>query len=126
VTWSATTDSSPLLCFSAREHPAVKADFRAVRAAIERRNGTLHRYAALNRAPNWGAMAAWYGYAGEIARAFFALSNMLRLAARDARAGVHPDSRLARLRLIAGCLVKRVRAHTKRQPAHRALATAPP
>jgi hypothetical protein len=94
---------------SPRDHPNVKADFRAVRARIERRNGVLRQYAALTHTRGWKFYAGWQAYLSVLARFLTAIANMARLRDHDRERQFSHEQRQARLRLIAGYIVERHR-----------------
>jgi len=94
---------------SPREHPNVKAHFRAVRARIERRNGVLRQYASLTRTRGWRYHAGWQVYLSVLARFLTAVCNMARLRQDDKFRELTDEQRQTRLILIAGYIVERDR-----------------
>jgi hypothetical protein len=61
---------------SPREHPDVKAHFRAVRSRIERRTGVvLRQFAGLTRTRGWRSYAGWQAFMAVLARFLSAIAN---------------------------------------------------
>ena len=69
----------------------------------------------LTVARGWKETAAWQGYLSVLSIFVLALSNMQRLAKRDRNRRLSSQRRHARLCLIGGYIVERVRAREKRE-----------
>jgi hypothetical protein len=66
-------------------------------------------------ARGWKETAAWKGYLSVLSIFVLALSNMERLAKRERNRRLSSQRKFARLCLIAGYAVERVRAREKRE-----------
>ncbi len=93
---------------SPRDHPEVLADYKAVRARIERKNGVLHQFASVTRARVWGAIAAWHAYMAVLGSFVIALTNM-ELYVTALNLGLADNVVEALVRLVAGYTVARSR-----------------
>jgi hypothetical protein len=63
---------------SPRDHPEFLADYKAVRARTERKNGVLRQFTSVTRARVWRAIAALHAYLAVVTAFVIALTNMER------------------------------------------------